>query len=60
VRPDDAGAFAGAVESVCADEGLRGDLRVRGLRQAARFTWENTARQTMEVYASVLAGGPRR
>jgi len=26
-----------------------------GLAQAARFTWEETARRTLEVYRSVLA-----
>jgi glycosyltransferase involved in cell wall biosynthesis len=58
VNPADAGAFAGAVERVMADVDLRRDLRARGLQRAAQFTWERTARQTMEVYASVLAVGP--
>jgi hypothetical protein len=30
--------------------GWREAARERGLRQAARFTWEETARQTIESY----------
>jgi glycosyltransferase involved in cell wall biosynthesis len=55
--PEDAGAFAWAVERILADPDLRRDLRARGLQRAAGFTWERTARQTQEVYASVLDGG---
>ena len=58
VKPDDAGAFASAVERVLADSDLRSELRARGLRRAAQFTWERTAQQTMEVYASVMGAGP--
>ena len=58
VNPDDTGAFATAVERVLADGDLRGELRARGLRRAAQFTWERTARQTVEVYARVLEAGP--
>jgi glycosyltransferase involved in cell wall biosynthesis len=57
VQPDDAGGFAGAVERILADDDLRGELRARGLRRAAEFTWERTARQTMDVYAGVLGAG---
>ena len=57
VNPEDAGAFARAVERVLADPDLRRDLRARGLLRAAEFTWERTARQTMEAYASVLGSG---
>jgi glycosyltransferase involved in cell wall biosynthesis len=32
---------------------LRNDLRGRGLARAAQFTWEQTARQTLDVYRSV-------
>jgi glycosyltransferase involved in cell wall biosynthesis len=61
VAPDDPGGFARAVERVLADGELRGELRARGLRRAAQFTWERTARETQGVYARVLDGrtGPR-
>jgi glycosyltransferase involved in cell wall biosynthesis len=32
------------------------ELRRRGLEQASRFSWEETARRTAAVYAEVLAG----
>ena len=32
---------------------LRADLRERGLRQAARFSWERAARETIETYRRV-------
>ncbi|HSD83916.1 MAG TPA: glycosyltransferase family 1 protein [Anaerolineae bacterium] len=35
------------------DAELRGWLRERGLRQAAKFRWETTARETTEVYRRV-------
>ena len=52
--------FAAAVERVLADADLRADLRARGLLRAAQFTWERTARQTLEVYAGVLSAAQRR
>jgi len=54
VRPDSPEEMAEAVRRILSDEQLRNDLRARGLRQAAQFTWEKTARQTLEVYKSVL------
>ena len=38
------------------DDALRARLRARGLVQAARFSWERTARLTLDVYRSVLDG----
>jgi len=50
VSPWDVGALAGAMERVLRDERLRDDLRERGLRRAAEFSWEKAARQTAKVY----------
>jgi glycosyltransferase involved in cell wall biosynthesis len=58
VDPSNTAGFASAIERVLADGDLRSQLRARGLRRSAQFTWERTARQTMEVYASVLSAGP--
>lgn len=55
VRPDSPEEMAEAVRRILSDRKLREDLRVKGPRQAAQFTWEKTARQTLEVYKSVLA-----
>jgi alpha-1,3-rhamnosyl/mannosyltransferase len=38
------------------DPALRETLRERGLRQAGRFTWAETARQTIAVYERVASG----
>jgi glycosyltransferase involved in cell wall biosynthesis len=37
------------------DSALRDQLRARGFEQVKRFTWEEAARQTLEVYKSTCA-----
>jgi glycosyltransferase involved in cell wall biosynthesis len=54
--PHDERTIAGALRRVLVDEGLREQLRVRGVAQAKRFTWDRTARLTLESYAR--AAGP--
>jgi glycosyltransferase involved in cell wall biosynthesis len=44
VNPYDSAAIADALVRLLSDEDLRTELSVRGLAQAARFTWERTAR----------------
>ena len=44
--PRDAGAWAGAMARLVDDPALRSDLRERGLRQAAQFSWHRAAEQT--------------
>jgi len=57
----DADAWAGRVRRVLSDAAFRADLVERGRRNAARFTWEETARRTWDVYRTVAAedGGAR-
>jgi glycosyltransferase involved in cell wall biosynthesis len=55
VDPHDVEALAEAMHSVLTDPDLAEDLRRRGLERAARFTWERTARETVEVYREVLS-----
>jgi len=54
---DDAGLVA-LLWRVSRDQELRRDLGRRGRERAARFTWENTVRSTIEVWDEVL--GRRR
>ncbi len=55
IPPDDADALAHAMLHVLEENPERlQTLRTLGLKQAARFTWEQTARQTAEVYALAL------
>jgi glycosyltransferase involved in cell wall biosynthesis len=52
--PGDHEALASALLRLVEDEALRADLRVRGPAQAAHFTWERAARQTLAVYREAL------
>jgi alpha-1,3-rhamnosyl/mannosyltransferase len=52
--PTDTSAIAQAIQRLTDDASLRADLRQRGLRQAARFTWRRTAELTLAVYRDAL------
>lgn len=56
VDPDDPAALAEALGRVLSDTALRASLIQRGRANAARFTWERTARATLALYQRVLAG----
>jgi glycosyltransferase involved in cell wall biosynthesis/GT2 family glycosyltransferase len=45
-----ADALAQAMERLAQSDALRADLRDRGLKRAAEFRWENTARAAFDVY----------
>jgi glycosyltransferase involved in cell wall biosynthesis len=53
-EPLDVDALASALTCVLEDAALRDSLRGRGLVQSARFTWERTARETLDVYKRVV------
>lgn len=42
--------MADALDRLVWDEALRGELNRRGIEQAARFTWDETARKTLAVF----------
>jgi glycosyltransferase involved in cell wall biosynthesis len=54
VNPEEIEEIAGALARVITDETLRNRMREQGLAQAARFSWEQTARITLSVYRAVL------
>jgi len=54
VDPYDVGGLVRAMKRVLMDEGKRKEMRGKGLRQAARFSWEKTARETLKVYRSMV------
>jgi glycosyltransferase involved in cell wall biosynthesis len=58
--PEDVDAIAEAIVRVADDEALRDRLRERGLRRAARFTWEACAAAHVEAYREARAGAPAR
>jgi len=56
VDPEDTAEIVSALARLIGDEGLRADLRARGLARAREFTWERTARETMSAYRRVAGG----
>lgn len=47
--------IANVIKSVLQSPAKRGALAKAGLKQAQKFTWDNTARLTYEIYQKVLA-----
>jgi glycosyltransferase involved in cell wall biosynthesis len=58
VDPDDTDGLAGAMERVSFDDPLAEELRQRGLRRAASFSWTNSARTLLAELQT--AAGTRR
>jgi glycosyltransferase involved in cell wall biosynthesis len=54
VDPTDPEALAEALCRIVADDALRAHLRGVGPAWARQFTWERTARETLEAYRAVL------
>jgi glycosyltransferase involved in cell wall biosynthesis len=54
VNPRSVREIAHAIESVVSDIDLADRLAARGRAQAERFSWDETARLTLEVYEKVL------
>jgi glycosyltransferase involved in cell wall biosynthesis len=55
VEPEDIEAIADAVVRILADPLLRRELAARGIDRARQFTWDRTARATLDVYRAVWA-----
>ncbi len=51
--PMDVDSFAASVEKLLEDQSLREEYIAKGLTQARKFSWENTAQKTLEVYDKV-------
>lgn len=60
VDPESVGSLAGAVGRVLTDAGLREELRQRGMERVRRYTWDATARKTLEVYRRAAHGTAER
>lgn len=54
LAPDDVEGWTNALSELLRNERQRDELRERGLAQAGRFSWERAARETLEVYRSVV------
>jgi glycosyltransferase involved in cell wall biosynthesis len=55
INPNEPAEIAQAMARVLLEPGLRTRMRASGFAQAARFTWEKAARETLAVYHEVLA-----
>lgn len=55
VAPKDVQGLASSLRRVLNEPDLRAELRNKGIRQAARFTWESTAKRTLEVYKRAMS-----
>lgn len=53
VSPDDISGMAKAIGRVLESEQLRIELIQKGLRQVRKFSWEDTARETIDVYNEI-------
>ncbi len=53
VNPYDTDSLVKAIRQVLTDNTLRDEMIRKGLEQSKRFSWEETARQTQEVYNKV-------
>jgi len=54
INPDDLDGLADAMERALEDEPLRAQLRERGFANVKRFSWEKTARETLNIYHNLL------
>jgi len=55
LAPNDLPGLAGAILACLVDESLAAELRRRGPQQAARFSWSQTAQQTLAAYEEAAA-----
>jgi glycosyltransferase involved in cell wall biosynthesis len=60
VDPRDPDALAAAMLRLLNDAELRAELRERGLRQARRFSWRETAERTLAAYRDAVTGQATR
>ena len=58
IDPLDLTAMSQAIERVLTDSTLAERLRGAGLRQAKRFDWNQTARETVQLYQKVVGADP--
>jgi glycosyltransferase involved in cell wall biosynthesis len=54
VPPQDDEALYQAIKKLLYNKDLQQDLSIKGHQQASQFTWERTARETLEVYQKVM------
>jgi glycosyltransferase involved in cell wall biosynthesis len=58
IDPDDTSSIAQGLAEILGDEDLRAMLSAAGVARAARFTWESTARLTVEILHGAAGTSP--
>ena len=48
--PEDINGFRDSILEVARNQKLKEELALKSLSRAKKFSWENTARETLEVY----------
>ncbi len=56
VNPQDAGDIAEKIKMLLTNESLRKELIQKGKKQIEKFSWENTATETLEILEQVAKG----
>lgn len=56
IEPTEVGQLTEALVEMLTDENARTHFAQSGFQRAAEFTWERTARKTLEVYRQALSG----
>jgi len=57
VDPDDDRGMAGAIIATLIQDEMRAELQAKAVQQAAQFSWQKTATETLLVYDQVMGGG---
>ena len=55
VDPMQVESIAQGIGEILSDEGKRAELRKKGLEQAKKFSWEKAARETLEVFKTLVS-----
>ncbi len=53
IDPHDIDGFSTGMEKIVEDEGLRKNMILRGFERVKHFSWEETAKKTLQVYEEV-------
>jgi glycosyltransferase involved in cell wall biosynthesis len=56
VEPEDISSISDALVKFYSSAAFREDFRKKGFLRAAEFSWERTARETLKVYSTAVAG----
>jgi alpha-1,3-rhamnosyl/mannosyltransferase len=54
VNPESIGEIADAMRQMATNDAMRSDFRAKGLSRAKQFTWDRTARLTIDVYRKAI------